>query len=345
MQLLKISKLRQNNSGKMADNSIIRLLKYYILKLKSFLFSKDALSFLLFLILASGFWFVNALDKERETEIVIPVRFDGLPQNIAITNNNSSTNITLKIKDQGLNLFAYTRKNFNAITFDLGRVFYEKGEIIITPDQIRGKIARILLPSTNVIEIKPDSLIIQYEKLSVKTLPIELDAKIELAHQYVLSDKIYLSPSEMTVFGPKRILDALKTIKTEPVELNKLSDTTFLNCRLRPIQSVKFAATETKVSIFVEMFTEKELQLPVSILNCPENLTIKTFPAFVNVKFNIGMSHFNSVSEKDMTVMLDYNDIAKDRKTKQQLKFINTTAFISNVRIEPQEVEYIIEIK
>jgi len=57
------------------------------------------------------------------------------------------------------------------------------------------------------------------------------------------------------------------------------------------------------------------------------------------------MSHFNSVSEKDMTVMLDYNDIAKDRKTKQQLKFINTTAFISNVRIEPQEVEYIIEIK
>ncbi|MCE5331965.1 MAG: hypothetical protein LLF95_07475 [Bacteroidales bacterium] len=328
----------------MADNSIIRLLKYYILKLKSFLFSKDALSFLLFLILASGFWFVNALDKERETEIVIPVRFAGLPQNIAVT-NNSSTKITLKIKDQGLNLFAYTRKNFNAITFDLGRIFYEKGEIIITPDQIRGKIARILLPSTNVLEIKPDSLIIQYEKLSVKTLPIEFDAKIDLAHQYVLSDKIYLSPSEMTVFGPKRILDALKTIKTEYVELNKLSDTTFLNCRLRPIQSVKFAATETKVSIFVEMFTEKKIQLPVLISNCPENLAVKTFPAFVSVTFNVGLSHFNSVSEKDLTVMLDYNDIAKDRKTKQKLKFINTTAFISNVRIEPQEVEYIIEIK
>jgi hypothetical protein len=328
----------------MADNSIIRLLKYYILKLKSFLFSKDALSFLLFFILASGFWFVNALDKERETEIVIPVRFTGLPQNIAIT-NNSSTNITLKIKDQGLNLFTYTRKNFNSITFDLGRVFYEKGEIIITPDQIRGKIARILLPSTNVIEIKPDSLVIQYEKLSVKTLPIEFDAKIELAHQYVLSDKIYLSPSEITVFGPKRILDALKTIKTESVELNKLSDTTFLNCRLRPVQSVKFAATETKVSIFVEMFTEKKIQLPVLISNCPENLAVKTFPAFVNVTFNVGMSHFNSVSEKNLTVMLDYKDIAKDRKAKQKLKFINTTAFISNVRIEPQEVEYIIEIK
>ena len=88
----------------MADNSNSRLLRYYILKLKSFLFSKDVLSFLLFLVLASGFWFVNALDKERETEISIPLRFVSLPKNIAIINDYPA-NITIKVKDKGLNLF------------------------------------------------------------------------------------------------------------------------------------------------------------------------------------------------------------------------------------------------
>ena len=328
----------------MADNSNSRLLRYYILKLKSFLFSKDVLSFLLFLVLASGFWFVNALDKERETEISIPLRFVSLPKNIAIINDYPA-NITIKVKDKGLNLFTYSRPNFNSISFDLGRVFYEKGEITISSDQIRAKLARILLPSTSILEIKPNALTFHYESLNTKVLAVEFDADIELAHQYILSDKIQVSPAIVTVFGPKSVLDKLKTIKTEPVELAKLSDTTYLNCKLKPIKSVKFANEEVKVSIFVEMFTEKKMQLPVTVINCPENKIIRTFPAFVNVSFNVGMSHFNSIKQDDLMVVLDYNEIAKDNNLKQKLRIENNTSFVSNLKAVPQEVEYIIEMK
>lgn len=328
----------------MADNSIIELLKHYISKLKSFFFSKDALSFLLFLALASAFWFVNALDKERETEITIPVRFSGLPQNIAIVQSTTS-NITIKVKDKGLNLFAYTSQGFNAISFDLSRTFYEKGNIFISSDQIRSKLSRLLLPTTSIMEIKPASISMHYEKLSVRTLPIEFDAKIELDHQYVLSDKVQISPSEITVFGPKRILNAMKSVKTEPVELLKLNDTTHLDCKLMPVKFVKFAANEVKVSLFVEMFTEKNIQLPVEVVNCPANIVIRTFPANVNLIFNVGMSHFNSLKDNDLSVNVDYNDIKNNAKLKQKLNIVNTASYISNVRVMPQEVEYIIEMK
>ena len=328
----------------MADNSNVRLLRYYILKLKSFLFSKDVLSFLLFLVLASGFWFVNALDKERETEISIPLRFVSLPKNIAIINDYPA-NITIKVKDKGINLFTYTRPKFNSISFDLGRVFYEKGEITISSDQIRAKLARILLPSTSILEIKPNALSFHYESLDTKVLSVEFDADIELAHQYILSDEIQISPATITVFGPKSVLDKMTTIKTESVELAKLSDTTHLNCKLLPVKSVKFANEEVKVSIFVEMFTEKKMQLPVTVINCPENKIIRTFPAFVNVSFNVGMSHFNSVKQDDLMVLLDYNEIAKNNNLKQRLRIENNTSFISNLKAVPQEVEYIIEMK
>lgn len=327
----------------MADNKIVRLVHFYALKLKSFFFSKNVLSFLLFLLLASAFWFVNALDKERETEIVVPVLFEGVPQDIAITNKIHS--IRIKIKDQGLNLFTYSRQNYSSITFDLGRVFYEKGKINISPDQIRGKIARFLLPSTSILGIMPDSLNLEYERLSTKTLPIEFDAIIELSQQYVLSEDIRIFPSEITVFGPKSILNKLQTIKTEFSELKKISDTTYINTKLRPIKSVNFASDEVKVSIFVEMFTEKSIQLPVTIQNCPENIIIRTFPALVNVTFNVGMSHFSAINSEDLIVVFDYNEIVQNQESKHALKLINTKSFISNVKIDPAEVEYIIEIK
>jgi len=326
----------------MADNSIIKLLKYYLLKLKTFFFTKDVLSFSLFLVLSSGFWFVNILDKIRETEIIIPLRIVGLPQNISII-NKCPQNITLLVKDQGINLFAYRKSKITPISIDMNGVFYEKGEIIYTSDQIRAKLSRFLLPTTSVLEITPDSLIIQYEKLSVKTLPIELNAKIDFANQYVLSDKIYLSPSKITVFGPKGILDKLKSVKTEALKLTNISDTIYVNSKLIPIKNVNFAADETKVSIYVEMFTEKKMQLPISIVNCPPNIIIRTFPAFVNVTFNVGLSHFKSVNSNDLKIVFDYNDIIKSDNLKYSLKIQNETSYISNIRISPNEVEYLLE--
>lgn len=191
-----------------------------------------------------AFWFVNALDKERETEISIPLRFVSLPKNIAIINDYPA-NITIKVKRQRDQSFTYTRPKFNSISFDLGEVFYEKGEITISSDQIRAKLARIL-PSTSLLEIKPNALSFHYESLDTKVLSVEFDADIELAHQYILSDEIQISPATITVFGPKSVLDKMTTIKTESVELAKLSDTTHLNCKLQPVKSVKFANEEVR---------------------------------------------------------------------------------------------------
>jgi len=328
----------------MAENSFIKLLRYYFQKLKSFFLSKDILSFLLFLALSSAFWFVNALGKERETDIVVPVRYVGLPQNFAITNNPPSE-ITLNVRDQGIQLFSYSRTHLTPLTLDLTRNFYEKGEILITPDQIKGKIERYMLPSTSILEIHPDSILIQYARLKVKTLPIQFVSDIELAPQYMLTEKVHLDPAHVTVFGTKKDLDSLKFIPTEILKIKNLSDTTTVLCKLKPIRSVRFSVNEIKASLYVEQFTEKKVQIPVSIINCPVNLFIRTFPAVVNATYIVGLSHFNSLDPNDIQVILDYNDLKLNKLKKQKLKIINNTSHISNIRIAPNEVEFILEEK
>ena len=344
MQQRKIFNHKQNKTVFMADHSGLKLIRYYTQKLKSFFFSKDILSFLLFVALSSAFWFVNALGKERETSITIPIRYVGIPQNVAIT-NTAPSELTISVKDQGLQLFSYYRNHLTPFTIDLNRSFYEKGEVLITSDQIRSKIAKYLLPTTNILEIKPDSIFIQYARLSEKTLPIELVSNIEFAPQYMLTEKILLEPNQITVFGPRKVLDTLKSIRTELLEIKNLNDTNVSRCKLTPIKNVRYSTKEIKVSLFVEQFTEKKVQIPITSVNCPDNLIIRTFPAIVNATYTVVLSHFNTLIPNGIQVFLDYNDLKLGKHSKQKLKIVNNSSYISNIRISPEEVEFILEEK
>jgi len=330
----------------MAENSGIKIIRYYTQKLKSFFFSKDILSFLLFLSLAAAFWFVNALGKERETTISIPIRYVGIPPNIAITNKIPSA-ITITVKDQGLRLFSYSEQRLTPISFDLSRVYYQKGEILFTSEQISANIKKYpnLMSTTSVLEIQPDSIFIKYEKLSVKTLPVEFVSKIELAPQYMLSNKVELNPSFVMIFGPKKILDSLKSVRTEYVELNDLNEPKQFTVKFKTIKSVRFVNNETKVSLFVEQFTEKNIKIPVKYINCPSNLAVRTFPAVVNLTYNVGLSHFNSLVSNDIEVFLDFNDLKMGNNNRKKLKIKNNSPFVSNVRVSPEEVDFLLEEK
>jgi len=328
----------------MADKKGLNLFGINMQKLKTFFLSKDILSFLFFLALSSVFWFVHALGKERETTIVVPIRYVGVPLNVAITNSPPSE-ISINIKDQGMRLFDYSTSHLTPLTIDLSRFFYQKGEILITPDLLRGRFSRYLKPTTTLLDIRPDSLLIQYEKLSVKTLPIKLNSKIEFAHQYMMSNDILLEPVNVTVFGPRRMLDTMKFVLTEKLELKNLNDTGFFYCKLKAIKLLRYSVKKTKVRIFVEQYTERNVQIPITSVNCPDHLFIRTFPAFVTATYTVGLSQFNALSPTDIQVYLDYNDIKLSKQSKQILKIKNNTSHISNIRISPSEVEFILEEK
>ena len=325
----------------MAENSFIRITRIYLLKLKAFFTSKNVLSFLFFLLLSTAFWFVNVLGKERETTITIPIRYTNIPQNIAIT-NIPTENIVLSVKDEGQVLLNYSYQKQSPLIVDLGKNYYEQGEFIITSDELSAKVARYLSPTTIVRSISPDTISIQYEKLATCVLPVHVNAKIEPATQYVFREPIRVEPTEITVFAPKYILDTLKSIRTEYFELKDLKENTSVNAKLISLKSIRLSTDEVKVSVFPEMFTEKTVQLPVTAINFPEHLIIRTFPAVVDVKFNVGLSHFNE--KNDIQIVLDYNDVDKNTN-KQKLKIVTTASYISNVQILPENVEFILEEK
>jgi hypothetical protein len=328
----------------MSESSMKTWLGHYFSKLKSFFISRDVLSFLLFLLLSFLFWFVNMLDKERETEIRIPLRYSNLPEQFDITKTNAQY-IKVLVKDKGMNLFAYSEFRLKGLTISLNKILNDRGEIIFNNDELRTKLNKYLLPSTSILEIKPDSLILHYERLAMKELPVRLLGKIETAQQYILSEDVLIEPSKVKVYGPKRVVEKLYELVTDTVMITDLDKDIQMEVQLKAIRDVRFSSSDVKLSVSAEMFTEKELFFPVNIINCPQDLIVRTFPAQVKLKFNIGLSHFNSVTVNDVNVIVDYNEILKNNTGKQKITIQKKASFISNVRSDNEEVEYVIERK
>jgi len=328
----------------MAENELNSFFRHYLLKLKSFFFSKDVLSFLLFLILSASFWFVNVLDKVRETTIDIPIRYVSVPQNIEFT-NNVPISIKVSVRDNGKELLNYSRKNNKPIAINFNRQFYQNGTIVVSADEIRQVLIRYLSPTTAITQIQPDSLVVAYRKLETRNVRVQLEKHISLAQEYVLDENIVIEPSQVAVVGAGMLFDTLSFVKTNVLELHNLKDTVTRVVKIKPIAGLRFVPDEVKVKLNVERFTEKRIVVPVTVINCPDDILLRIFPSQVELSFNVPMSRFSTINVNAVRVLFDFEQLNGDNKLKHTLKIENNEPLIRNLRLRPSDVEYLIEEK
>lgn len=326
----------------MSEKSRAKQTKDFFWKVERRIFSKDALIFLVFLVLAGIFWFVNSLDKQRETALRIPVDYMGIPEDIEIE-SKLPRQIMIKVRDEGLALMQYNKRNTVPLALDMDRVYFGKGEFVITADQLKNRLSRYVLPSTAVLSINPDTISVKYHRLSNKTLPIKVKSNISFASQYILSNDILVKPTTVKVFGPQNILDTMKAVYTEKVELRSLSDTVQVKAKLESNKSVRYAFDDVTLDVFVEMFTEGKKKLPVTIINDPGTTNVRIFPPSVNVSYNVGLSNFNKIKDNDIQIVFDYNEAKETKRRHYKLKIVNNSHYISNIRVSPEDVEFLLE--
>lgn len=327
----------------MADDSYKLFEKIKLRKLKSFLLSKDVLSFLLFFLLAALFWFVNALDKNREISLRVPLQLKNIPEEITVTNSLPDF-ISIDIRDVGVNLFTYSDKKLKPLYISLTNYrFNKQGQIQIDASTLHRYLQSYLLPTTRILAFRPDTLLIEYEKLSEKKVPVKMKAFIDTKHQFMVAGDVILNPAFVSVYGPQQVLDTLRWIETELMELNNLSDTVVVSLKLKPVPFVRPEINTVKVVVPVAMFTEKTIELLVEAVNLPVYLKLKSFPAFVKATINIAISDFQQFKNTDIQVYIDYNEIKNSKSPKYNLKVKNNNPHINNIRLTPTEVEYILE--
>ena len=166
-----------------------------------------------------------------------------------------------------------------------------------------------------------------------------------IENQYIQSSPMTVVPEYVQAYGSKPVIRDIKQVSTVPVKEEGLNDTVTFTFKLQQTKGVHYSTDAVKVKFFIEKFTEKKFSVPVKVINCPDNFFVRTFPAVVDVTCNVGLSHFEELLPDDVQVVVDYNDLKNSDQNKERLKVVNRVVYVSNVRIVPDEVEYILENK
>ncbi len=327
-----------------------RLFSYQCKKVKNLLRraqSKELLTFLFFLGLSFVFWLLQSINEDNEAKYKVDVRYDNIPSDI-ILSSDLTDQIDVSIKDKGVSLLSYALgKRLKPITINVAYRIRDKADRVFTVSlsDLSDKLKNQLSPASEIISIVPSPLVVNFEQLQSKMVPVRFAGKIEFERQFQLSGDIKVIPDSMEVYASPSTLDTLSAVYTSDALIGNVNDTLSLSVPLQPINKVKFDKSTVKIFAPVSEYTEKTLQVPISVVGLPDSIMLRTFPSDIKVSCIVDIHNFKKVHANQFRLEIDYADIKHNHAEQLPVRVVSQPAMVTNIRLVPNSVDYILEEK
>ncbi|MBO4730602.1 MAG: YbbR-like domain-containing protein [Bacteroidaceae bacterium] len=314
-------------------------------KIKKFLkgsLTRNFWAFLFFLALSAGFWLFLTLEDVYEVDIAVPVKLKNVPENVVITTPPPSE-INIRVKDHGGQLLRYKyTHSLGSITIDFKDYDTRSGHVALLTSELTRGIVKRLQSSTSIVSFSPDTLEYFYNFGLNKSVPVKVSGNITADSLYCIIG-CTTSPSTVKVFAAREILDTLSAVYTTPLEEEDLSERKTVSVGIAPIRGVKTVPDKVKATINVDQMTEKTLAVRIDHTNFPAGKTLKTFPGIVNVMCQVGLKQYREITADKFSIVISYDEVADNTTNRMRLSLKSKPEGVNNVRIVPEEVEFIIE--
>jgi hypothetical protein len=301
--------------------------------------------FLSCLVISAFIWFLIVLSNERNTIIEYPIVFENNPGNLVMINKSDSM-LSLNISSGSLELITlkYLSRR-TPVKIDLSNVkFNRDGNLftatIPTYDISRKLISRMSVPDERVI-VTPESITLEFESISAIRIKVIPKLILEFDKQYQLSQDLQIMPDCVTVVGPQEVISKIEFIETTHKEVRNINQSQTVNVQLSlPVNAkdVKCIPETVNVVLTVDKFTESEIEIPIICTDAGAG--IKTFPEKVKITYFVTLENYKRIDEKMFIANVIYSKEQPSEKLKVNL--LQYPSFIKIIKIEPEEVEYLI---
>lgn len=306
------------------------------------IWNKQFLIFLFFLALSSVFWIFQTLNETYEEDFQVPLELRNVPSNVVIT-TDLPENLHILLRDKGSQLLAYRyTRQFKPVVVDYNTYSNPSGHVSILGNELQRQIAAQLLPGTQMLGLKPDTLDFYYNFGQFKRVPIRPLGEVRAGRLYSLAKTVY-SEDSVTVYASREQLDTITAAYLQPFNLRNLTDTTHVESNFVKVKGAKFVPAQIGVTFCIDRLVEKTIQVPVQQVNFPASKQLRTFPATVKVTFQVGMGLYRKITSENFVLVVNYEDLLKNKSTRCHLSLKTIPEGVSHVRISPQDVEYVIE--
>ena len=324
----------------------LKIKKYYLKVKDSMLVGKNRefLTFLFFLLVSASFWLLQSLNGQYDMELKIPLAHTNIPKDVVIT-SGLPERLQVNVRDKGTVLVRYLYgPKMPAVEVDYRQ--YDKGvasgRVVVDMTEVVEDVQSRLQGSTLITGIKPDTLEYFYNKGTRKRVPVRMMEELTTSPECYVEAVTFI-PDSVDVLAPSSILDTITAAHTTPMHLPMLSEHYSSEVALSKMRGVKFIPERVAMKVKVDTYTEKVVEVPIRGVNFPEDVDLKTFPSKVKVVFRVGMAKFKTVSADDFEISVDYNELPTSESQKIRLSLNGVPEGVSNVRIEPSEVDYLLE--
>lgn len=304
---------------------------------------KEALVFSFFVLLSLGFWLLQSLQQEYEIEVVIPVRYKNVPTDISFT-EAPPQEVVAKVKDKGSALLNYSLgRSFTPIEADMKKQTKGSGSLSITKKTIESDIQKQLLATTSLVDFEPQHIEAHYSVRVKREIPVVFNGTVHTDPGFHVSGDITISPKTVGVYAGEAVLDTLKQVKTVFTEIKKGSKTIIKTVQLQKVGAATYDPASVTVTIPIEEFTEKTLEVPIVCTDLPSQYTLRTFPSEAKVTCSIPLSQFKDLSEDTFEIRFSFKDLEQNASGTLPIRLTKKPDWVTSATVVPDKIEFILE--
>lgn len=307
-----------------------------------YLKKKNFKRFSLFFLVAFVFLIFSKLSNDYKQTIRLKVKLIHVDDEILIK-KDSSNSIEAYVEAKGFSLMPFIFDNTKALIVDAKTDVTVRADYFVF-DVTKHKylIERQFGDAYHLISVIPDTLAIAYSKRASKKLPITFKKEIAYSVGYDLKGGFALEMDSAKVVGPVEEISKMKTITTETLKLNEVKTdiNSSVGLDISAFKNVEVFPKTINVKGKVARFTEGVIEVPITIINQPEDVVINYFPKTVTLSYYVDLDQYNHIKASDFKVACDY----LDREENQRFlvpKVVQSSEFVKYVNIKQKQIDFI----
>lgn len=299
--------------------------------------------FLVFLLCSFLAWLVSKLSETYVDRTTFDLEYINAPDSLLLA-DTSANNIDVKLRASGFQFlgFYYNRKN---VVIDLSNMTSTQSKYFVTQSDFKKQIEDQLSGSMTLMEVEKDTLFLDFYLVEVKEVPVSPKIGLNPAQNYLVDGPLKIEPPIISVTGPKKELDLVKSISTSALELNEITENFSVVVDLvkpEELRNSELSIQKVEISGEVFRFSEKVIEIPVEVINLPEGTQIKTFPGTVSVLCKARIDRLKDISPEDFIIAANFQEHKGNNKY-LRVSLIEKPEDVYNVQLLKNEVEFILK--
>lgn len=310
---------------------------------------RNALTFFVFLLISTVFWFLMALNDEVQHDFRLPVSLVDFPEDVTILSGATNTlTVTVKDKESSLMKFAWGGMPMLRLSYE---EFLKSGEhsLVFSVNQLNSSVRGVFGPTATILAVRPDSLNLVYTRNPGIKTRVRMDVDAHTQPQCVQYGSVTMSPDSVMLYSNSNELYSVAELRTAPVVLRNLADTTVVETKLVVPEGMRAIPSTVHLTVPVEPLVSKTRRVELQVVDAPAGHRLVPFPSVVEVSFLMPKSLYNK-ENSPVEAFVEYPGMpfamsSPDGKSSSTLpvQVGVMPPYYRNVQVSPANVEYVIE--